>query len=197
VKLRAPCAGHNASLDGCATDRCPAHRAGLPMACIAVIWGRRGSDGGAPRPGTLDLGHARDLTRSPAAKIATVNVSPALGASPAIVEALQHAGRDLQAGLLHVARQGLAVRFGFLAPKPSGPATGPPAPRGRTRFDDRHGHVRAFRVDTRVIPSFLPMSPVIASLHLISTSTRRANRAWSGRRRSGPRIQNVDHRLCV
>src|SRR2546428_600114 len=123
-----------------------------------------------PRPLVTPL----TLTRSPAAKIATVPASPALGGSPARAKLSSTRGAVSRPARLTCPAMAFGVRFALRAPKP-----------GCTRVSVTctTGHGPASMTvtgtwapsspKTRVMPSFLPISPFMPRLYstLISTST--------------------------
>src|SRR5712691_4743722 len=186
--------GHALPLDDARRIGTRRDRAGLPMACIAVSFGAAVE--------VMAVHHALEpvtLTRSPAAKIATVNVSPALGASPAIVKLSSTRGAISKPAFFTWPARAFAVRFGFLAPKPSWTCDWPTCTTG-------HGPASMIVTgtcvpsasNTRVMPSFLPISPVIglSLLHLdLDVHAGRQIELGQGIDGLGPGIQNVDQPL--
>src|SRR2546422_174305 len=173
---RAHMARHALSLDDARGVGARGDRARLAVTCVAVRL--------RPTPEVMAVHHAWKprpfvtpvtFTRSPAWKIATVTASPGLGGSapsPASGKLWSTRGATSRPARFTWPSSARAARFGFLAPKPSsirfpaicttgqGPASitapGPAAPSASK---------------TRVMPSFLPISPVIPYSTLISTST--------------------------
>src|SRR5439155_1439808 len=144
------------------------------------------------------------LTRSPAAKIATVTVSPALGASPvegATGKLCKTRGAVSRPAFFTWPARAFAVRFGFFVPKPNWTCE-PPTPTCTTGHGPASMTVTGTCVpsasNTRVMPSFLPIKPVIdlSSLHLdLDVHAGRQIELGQGIDGLGPRIQDVDQPL--
>src|SRR5207244_11249060 len=94
------------------------------------------------------LGHPRDLDAVPGGEDRDVHGFAGLWCLSRDGETLQHARRGLQAGLLHVTRQGLRGPRRLLRPEAELDLRFAHLYHlARTRLDDRYGHVRAFRVE--------------------------------------------------
>src|SRR5438552_17816221 len=141
--------GHALTLDDARRIGARRDRAGLPMPRIAVGFGAAAEV--IPVHHALEpaaLGHARDLDAVAGGEDRHGHGFAGLWCLSRDGETLQHARRGLQAGLLHVTRQGLRGPRRLLRPEAElDLRLAHLYHRARTRLDDRYGHVRAFRVE--------------------------------------------------
>src|SRR5207245_4701092 len=148
---RSHVAGHPLAFDDAGRVRAGRDRAGLAVPGVAVSLGAAAEVMAvhhALEPAAL--GHARDLHTVAHGEDRHGHALARLGrlALRGEHEALQHARRRLQTGLLHVAGQGLGRALRLLdAEAELDLGARDLHHRARTRFDDRDGHVRALGVE--------------------------------------------------
>src|SRR5207247_6494398 len=141
--------GHALPLDDARRIRARRDRAGLPMPRIAVGFGAAAEVMAvhyALEPPTL--GHARDLDTVAGGEDRDGDRFARLWSLPTNRKTLEHPRCGFEPGLLHVARQGLRGPLRLLRAEAQLDLRLAHLHHGaRTRLDDRHGHVGAFRVE--------------------------------------------------
>src|SRR5690242_5508570 len=139
------------------------------------------------------------FTRSPGLKMVTVTESPGRGASPTTSKLFRVWGAASRPAFLACASAALVARFAFRAPNPSwarSPATCTTA-QGPASITVT-GMCEPSSSKTRVMPSFLPISPFIApqslnlDLHIHSSGQIQLGERVHG---LGPGVQDVDEPL--
>src|SRR6184192_347379 len=205
--------GHSLSFDDARRIGTRCDRAGLAVPRIPVGFGAAAemmAVHDALEPPTL--GHARDLHAVALGEDRDGHRLPGLGrfsCSGRDREALQHPRRRLETRLFTCPARAFAVRLGFFVPKPSWTCDWPTCTTGHGPASMTvTGTWVPSASNTRVMPSFLPISPVITVVRypssvvrhctLISTSTPagrsslvRASMVWD-------RVSRISiRRLCV
>src|SRR4029077_13931913 len=141
--------GHALPLDDARRIGARRDRAGLAMARVAVGFGAAAEMMAvhhALEPAAF--GHARDLDAVADGEDRDGHGSPRLWRLPGHWKALEPPWRRLQAGLFHVTRQSLGGPLRLLRAEAQLDLRLAHLHHGaRPRLDDRHGHVRAFRVE--------------------------------------------------